>query len=48
MQWLRDASRLRINPHIPRKVDSKDRPVVDFAMATFIRDYDPYQNPWQI
>lgn len=46
--WLRDASRLRICPNIPRKIDGDANPVTDFAMATFQRDYDPYKNPWQI
>lgn len=46
--WLRDASRLRINPQIPRKLDDQNKPVADFATATYMRDYDPYKNPWQI
>lgn len=46
--WLRDASRLRINPNIPRKLDDENKPVAEFAIATFMRDYDPYKNPWQI
>lgn len=46
--WLRDASKLKINPQIPRKLDNENKPVVDFAIATYQRDYDPYKNPWQI
>lgn len=47
--WLRDASRLKINPHIPRKLDEEDnKPVTEYAIATFARDYDPNKNPWQI
>lgn len=46
--WLRDASRLKINPQIPRKLDEENKPVADFATATYMRDYDPYKNPWQI
>lgn len=46
--WLRDASRLKINPQIPRKLDCDKKPVTDFAVATFARDYDPNKNPWQI
>ena len=47
--WLRDASRLKINPHIPRKLDEDDnKPVTEYAIATFARDYDPNKNPWQI
>lgn len=48
IEWLRDASRLRINPQIPRKVDEKKQPETDYAIATFARDYDPNNNPWQI
>ena len=46
--WLRDASRLKINPQIPRKLDDEHKPVAEFAIATFQRDYDPNKNPWQI
>lgn len=46
--WLRDASRLKINPHIPRKLDEENKPVTEYAIATFMRDYDPNKNPWQI
>lgn len=43
------ASRLKINPHIPRKLDEDDnKPVTEYAIATFARDYDPNKNPWQI
>lgn len=48
IEWLRDASRMRINPMIPRKLDEKNQPETDFAVATFMRDYDPNDNPWQI
>lgn len=48
IMWLRDASRLRINPQIPRKLDEQNKPVTDIAVATYMRDYDPYKNPWQI
>lgn len=46
--WLRDASRLKINPQIPRKLGPDKKPLSDIAVATFMRDYDPYKNPWQI
>lgn len=46
--WLRDASRLKLNPGIPRKIDEENKPVADFAIATYMRDYDPYKNPWHI
>lgn len=48
LQWLRDASKLRINPQIPRKLDTDNKPVTDWQIATFQRSYDPYLNPWQI
>ncbi|NDV63903.1 hypothetical protein [Bacteroides sp. 224] len=47
-RWLRDASKLRINPQIPRKLDEDNKPITDWQVATFQRDYDPYKNPWQI
>lgn len=46
--WLRDASRLKINPKIPRKIDDENKPVTEYAIATYARDYDPYKNPWQV
>lgn len=47
IMWLRDAGRLKINPQIPRKLQH-GKPVTDFAIATFARDYNPYENMWQI
>ncbi|MFI3305494.1 MAG: hypothetical protein R3Y68_03135 [Rikenellaceae bacterium] len=46
--WLRDASKMRINPQIARKLDDENKPVGEWAVATFMRDYDPHKNPWQI
>lgn len=46
MKWLNDASKLRINPQIPRKLDKEKKPVTDWQMATFQTNYDPYKNPW--
>ena len=48
MKWLNDASKLRINPQIPRKIAEDNKPVTDWQMATFQTSYDPYKNPWQI
>ena len=48
MKWLRDAGKLRINPQIDRKLDEDNKPITDWQVATFQRDYDPYKNPWQI
>ena len=47
IMWLRDAGRLKINPQIPRKREGR-KPVADFAVATFMRGYNPYENMWQI
>ena len=46
--WLRDANRCKINPQLPRKLDEENKPVAEYAIATFQRDYDPYKNPWHI
>lgn len=48
MQWLKDASRLKLNPQIPRKIDHKKEPITDWQMATFQTSYDPYLNPWHV
>lgn len=46
IQWLRDASKLRINPQIARKLDEYKKPITDWQLATFQRDYNPHENPW--
>lgn len=46
--WLRDAKHCRLNPGIPRKLDDKKQPVTEFAIATFMKDYNPDENYWQI
>lgn len=48
MQWLKDANRLKLNPQIPRKVNSKGEELTDWQMATFQTEYDPYKNPWHV
>ena len=48
MQWLKDANRLKINPHIPRKLNCKGEEVTDWQMATFQTEYDPYKTPWHV
>ncbi len=45
MKWLYDASKLRLNPQIPRKVAEDNKPVTDWQLATFQNDYDPYKKP---
>ena len=46
MKWLYDASKLRLNPQIPRKLAEDKQPVTDWQLSTFQTDYDPYKNPW--
>lgn len=47
IQWLKDASALRLNPGIPRKIDEEDKvPITDWALATFQKSYDPEKNPF--
>ena len=46
MKWLHDAAKLRINPQIPRKIAEDKKEVMDWQMATFQADYDPWKNPW--
>jgi hypothetical protein len=46
MKWLQDAAKLRINPQIPRKIAEDKKEVMDWQMATFQADYDPWKNPW--
>nr|DAT05564.1 MAG TPA: Protein of unknown function (DUF1320) [Caudoviricetes sp.] len=48
IKWLQDASRLRLNPQIPRKVDANKMPITDWQMADFRTDFDPYRNEWQV
>lgn len=35
LQWLRDCNKLKINPGVPRKVDSEGNVSKDWAIATF-------------
>jgi hypothetical protein len=46
MKWLYDASKLRINPQIPRKVANDRKEVMNWQLATFQADYNPWNNPW--
>ncbi|MFR9591863.1 MAG: hypothetical protein SNG27_05635 [Rikenellaceae bacterium] len=49
MKWLNDASKLRLNPQIPRKLSGTDnQPITDWQLATFQTNYDPYKNPWMV
>ncbi len=49
MTWLYNASKLKLNPQIPRKLSGRDNtPITDWQLATFQTNYDPYQNPWMV
>lgn len=49
IQWLYNASKFKINPQLPRKHERETgMPKVDWACATFQRDYNPNENPWLI
>lgn len=46
MKWLLDASKLRLNPKIPRKLAEDKKEVMDWQLGTFQTEFDPYKNPW--
>lgn len=46
MKWLNGAGKLKFNPQIPRRLAEDKKPVMDWQLATFQSDYDPYKNPW--
>lgn len=49
MGWLLLSSKFKINPQIPRKIEKEGGDVmVDWAISTFQKDYNPYENPWLI
>lgn len=48
MDWLLRASKLKINPQIPRKIDCDGKTKVDWATATFQTDFNVDANPWII
>lgn len=49
MNWLIAASKFKINPQLPRKMEHREGfPKVDWALATFQRSYNPNENPWLI
>lgn len=48
LQWLKDASKLKINPQIPRRSEPDHTMSTDWAVATFQALYDPNLNPWQV
>lgn len=48
MAWLIAASKLKLNPQIPRKRKDNGEPKDDWATATFQKDFNPYENMWII
>lgn len=48
IMWLRDAARLKLNPQLPRRIGTDNKPVSPIVVSTFACDYDPNRNPWQI
>lgn len=49
MTWLYNASKFKINPQLPRKREhDSSLPKVDWALATFQKDFDPNENAWLI
>lgn len=49
MLWLQMASKFKINPQIPRKINKEDgRATTDWAIETYQREFNPNNNPWLI
>lgn len=49
ISWLASAARFKINPKLPRKAeDEHGTEVVDFALETYQREFDPNQDMWLI
>ncbi len=49
MAWLYAASKFKIMIDIQRKVNKTDGlPIKDYALATFQKEYDPWENAWVI
>lgn len=47
MLWLSNAARFKINPKIPRKKEHPEgEPVVDFAVDTYQRQFNPWDDMW--
>lgn len=47
--WLSNAARFKINPKLPRKHDCESGgEVVDFALETYQREFDPNNDMWLI
>lgn len=49
MAWLSNAARFKINPKLPRKKDCENGgEVVDFALETYQREFNPNDDMWLI
>lgn len=49
VQWLYNASKFKINPQLPRKCEPGTNHIKrEWACETFMRDYNPNQDPWMI
>lgn len=49
IQWLSNASRFKINPKIPRKMDEDTgKDSVTYAVGSYQKTFDPYENMWII
>lgn len=49
INWLISAARFKINPKMPRKKEGEHgQEVVDFALETYQREFDPYEDMWLI
>ena len=49
MTWLSNAARFKINPKLPRKQDCETgETVLDFALETYQREFDPSHDMWLI
>ena len=49
MDWLVKASKFKLNPQIRRKIDDEDgKPKLNYAFASYQKEFDPYENPWLI
>ena len=48
LKWLLHASKFKLNPQIPRKINDAGVAKVDFAMSSFERQYNPNEDSWYV